>query len=1036
MLSTAFVWQDIASKLNPTKDDRKFQSSAKEMCSACLTPVYPMEKMVANKLILHNNCFCCKHCKKKLSIHNYSSLYGEFYCISHYQQLFKRKGNYDEGFGHKQHKDHWLQKNKGTDEPDAVSSPKLTKSGLNTSDGSKVQQSPAGLFVTKSSAREPGHIGGADVRGKLNMSWPPERKIAGVNPSPQTYVKNRISDKASIYSMGFSEHQKSDKHQLKINHSEQRDKAMVNTVSSSFISGVKEQPKTTGYYSAEKLPSEKTKPKAGHFQDSTSPAVHSFSSYSLGRGVDIAKQKPEQKNVAPALKPNYSPSPNRKDTNLNKARKSVWFAPDVDVAQHDVSSQLTMGAKEEGHSEQLSDHTKQSQVNKSNDIKDVSDKNNSEHLLFESSEEQSQSELSLVIPSTTLSQESDVKMENRQEIPQTDVMVLNGAIDKGEELLDALSFTEVFNTTEEVVKHQEPAVITNVISRNSVNLCESENPSAQHSPGEDLSGEEARLESSKNPFGKTDSANDQDNGGCQKEPITRTNNLKGSTKQAEKPKVRLGSWSKGKSPLSKLFTSGGNDKANKIEPKDAKKPDGKPSGGLLGRLFQSSSEKAEDATIASAQDERNFKTHGDDKKSEDVKEATTKEMQKEVEMSQVPPQGQESVENENEEPHSAEPTTLDLKKNEAVKSTEPSDLFKTSTTDELTAPEQTDINPNEDHVSILQSCESADLSVIDPVIADFPINVQSVSHASEESINHLIEKTDDGVPFNDSTFGDHVSSAPVDSSTIQVNVDQSAQKPTELLDAPDVGGTNLCDGALLELNQHPQDSLNLFSLLDSQEISASTPGDTLSSSLSGTALSEAAPADAFPFLDSQPTLAENEMMLGIGDQLSVSEMTSVEQSKGQSSSPFHTSSQAREKDTDIFSSNNVLLSQPVPVNMPDQEGADASTKQLSAFPEDIFKISDIPTGADVFSVQPSAPGTSNSLSDLLGTDTFSTPASTAPTDLFADDIFASEPQLLPVSEPSGVNLFVDSLLVSDNNSTEQTGENTATNSSWMDDLLG
>uniref|UniRef100_A0A667YZC0 LIM domain containing 2 n=1 Tax=Myripristis murdjan TaxID=586833 RepID=A0A667YZC0_9TELE len=82
-----------------------FQSPAKEMCSACLSPIYPMEKMVANNVVLHNNCFCCKHCTKKLSIHNYSSLYGEFYCISHYQQLFKRKGNYDEGFGHKQHKD-------------------------------------------------------------------------------------------------------------------------------------------------------------------------------------------------------------------------------------------------------------------------------------------------------------------------------------------------------------------------------------------------------------------------------------------------------------------------------------------------------------------------------------------------------------------------------------------------------------------------------------------------------------------------------------------------------------------------------------------------------------------------------------------------------------------------------------------------------------------------------------------------------------------------------------------------------------------
>uniref|UniRef100_A0A3Q2QVT1 LIM domain containing 2 n=1 Tax=Fundulus heteroclitus TaxID=8078 RepID=A0A3Q2QVT1_FUNHE len=76
------------------------------MCAACLTPVYPVERMVVNKLTLHHNCFCCKHCQKKLSTHNYSSLYGEFYCISHYQQLFKRKGNYDEGFGHTQHKDH------------------------------------------------------------------------------------------------------------------------------------------------------------------------------------------------------------------------------------------------------------------------------------------------------------------------------------------------------------------------------------------------------------------------------------------------------------------------------------------------------------------------------------------------------------------------------------------------------------------------------------------------------------------------------------------------------------------------------------------------------------------------------------------------------------------------------------------------------------------------------------------------------------------------------------------------------------------
>ncbi|KAJ8418790.1 hypothetical protein AAFF_G00002890 [Aldrovandia affinis] len=88
----------------------KFQIPAKEICPACLKPVYSMEKMVADKLILHKNCFCCKHCKKKLSIRTYAALYGEFYCMFHYQQLFRAKGNYDEGFGHKQHKDRWLQK--------------------------------------------------------------------------------------------------------------------------------------------------------------------------------------------------------------------------------------------------------------------------------------------------------------------------------------------------------------------------------------------------------------------------------------------------------------------------------------------------------------------------------------------------------------------------------------------------------------------------------------------------------------------------------------------------------------------------------------------------------------------------------------------------------------------------------------------------------------------------------------------------------------------------------------------------------------
>ncbi|KAE8279837.1 Xin actin-binding repeat-containing protein 1 Cardiomyopathy-associated protein 1 [Larimichthys crocea] len=50
-------------------------------------------------------------CNKKLSMYNYAPLYGELYCIFHYQQLFRRKGNYDEGFGHAQHKNRWLLRN-------------------------------------------------------------------------------------------------------------------------------------------------------------------------------------------------------------------------------------------------------------------------------------------------------------------------------------------------------------------------------------------------------------------------------------------------------------------------------------------------------------------------------------------------------------------------------------------------------------------------------------------------------------------------------------------------------------------------------------------------------------------------------------------------------------------------------------------------------------------------------------------------------------------------------------------------------------
>lgn len=44
------------------------------------------------------------------SLGTFAALQGEFYCKPHFQQLFKSKGNYDEGFGRKQHKELWASK--------------------------------------------------------------------------------------------------------------------------------------------------------------------------------------------------------------------------------------------------------------------------------------------------------------------------------------------------------------------------------------------------------------------------------------------------------------------------------------------------------------------------------------------------------------------------------------------------------------------------------------------------------------------------------------------------------------------------------------------------------------------------------------------------------------------------------------------------------------------------------------------------------------------------------------------------------------
>lgn len=66
-----------------------------------------MEQILIDTKPYHKSCFKCAHCAKTLNPGTYASLDGKTYCKPHFKQLFKLKGNYNEGFGSAQHKHKW-----------------------------------------------------------------------------------------------------------------------------------------------------------------------------------------------------------------------------------------------------------------------------------------------------------------------------------------------------------------------------------------------------------------------------------------------------------------------------------------------------------------------------------------------------------------------------------------------------------------------------------------------------------------------------------------------------------------------------------------------------------------------------------------------------------------------------------------------------------------------------------------------------------------------------------------------------------------
>jgi len=74
-----------------------------------------MEKLEAGGKVFHKTCFRCSHCKCILRMDTFTSNRGVLFCKPHFKQLFKLKGNYDEGFGYETQKREWEKsKMKGT----------------------------------------------------------------------------------------------------------------------------------------------------------------------------------------------------------------------------------------------------------------------------------------------------------------------------------------------------------------------------------------------------------------------------------------------------------------------------------------------------------------------------------------------------------------------------------------------------------------------------------------------------------------------------------------------------------------------------------------------------------------------------------------------------------------------------------------------------------------------------------------------------------------------------------------------------------
>ncbi|XP_006177771.1 LIM domain and actin-binding protein 1 isoform X2 [Camelus ferus] len=180
------------SESSPPKAVKKFQAPARETCVECQKTVYPMERLLANQQVFHISCFRCSYCNNKLSLGTYASLHGRIYCKPHFNQLFKSKGNYDEGFGHRPHKDLWASKNEN--EETLERSVQLPNAG-ETPQSPGVEDAPiakVGVLTASMEAKASSQLEKEDKPAetkKLRIAWPPPTELGSSGSALEEGIK-------------------------------------------------------------------------------------------------------------------------------------------------------------------------------------------------------------------------------------------------------------------------------------------------------------------------------------------------------------------------------------------------------------------------------------------------------------------------------------------------------------------------------------------------------------------------------------------------------------------------------------------------------------------------------------------------------------------------------------------------------------------------------------------------------------------------------------------------------------------------------